>query len=416
MEAGGGQSIRSVTRKARFYCLALPVLIIAYFGIHNALVKPGLPFTCEARGRALVLTRVLPFALGLQPGDTLLAVGGYAVPHYHDIEFAMDEHCRNDTVLVAVRRAGGKATVPVATNAWYGRTLVFIKLLFGAVLWGIGVFVLWKKHAEKPARVLFYLTQSLACVIFITNAHFPAGPRPWNFILPNFYYLMYSVFPALLLHFSLIFPVEKTWLQKNPKIKAALYIPAMVLAPLILFVHTRAVLMKLHEQYTVYYVVFNILRGYNLLYFLLSLVSLIRSHAGARLKSDKNKVRWILWGFAMGSFPFMVLWTLPLMLGFRPLVPEEATDLALLIAPVCFAIAIVRYQIFDIELLINRSLVYGVLTALLSGLYLMLVGLTGNLVLTANPHANAFLIIAFTMLAVVFFTPAKPGWTGLSTG
>jgi signal transduction histidine kinase len=407
MELGGKPSIRQTAAKARFWILALPVLAVGWFGMRQVWVKPGLPFTWEASGRALVLARVLPSVQGLAPGDTLISIGGFAVPHDHDVEFAMDEHRRGDTLIVAVRHAGREASVPVVAGAWYSMTLVAVNLLFGLMLWAIGVFVLWKKHDEKPARVLFYFTQCLASVTFITNAQFPSGTRPWNLLLPNLYYLAYAFFPALLLHFSLIFPNEKYWLQKRPRVKALLYVPILFLAPLVLFTHTRAVLTKLHRDYHTYYMVFNGLRGYNLLYFTLSLVSLVFSLARARLKSDKNKVRWILWGFAVGSFPFMALWTVPFILGFRPLVPEEVTDVALFVAPISLAIAIVRYQVFDIEVLINRSLVYAFLTALIAGMYLILVGLTGNLVLLKNPHANAFFVIAFTTLAAVFFNPAK---------
>lgn len=58
-------------------------------------------------------------------------------------------------------------------------------------------------------------------------------------------------------------------------------------------------------------------------------------------------------------------------------VTASIVDLSLLLTPLAISVAILRYQLFEIDRLIKRTLAYGLLTTLLAGLYLALVALLG---------------------------------------
>jgi len=73
-----------------------------------------------------------------------------------------------------------------------------------------------------------------------------------------------------------------------------------------------------------------------------------------------------------------------------------------------FTVAVLRYRLFDIELITNRSLVYGTLTVLLAGLYLLLVRLL-TLAVQAFVHRRDDTLVVFiaTLSVAMAFAPMR---------
>ncbi len=79
-------------------------------------------------------------------------------------------------------------------------------------------------------------------------------------------------------------------------------------------------------------------------------------------------------------------------------------DLTLLIIPVVIAIAILRHRLYDIDLIINRTLVYGALSAGVVGMYVLLVGALGALF---GSSGNLVLALLATGLAAFLIQPLR---------
>ena len=95
---------------------------------------------------------------------------------------------------------------------------------------------------------------------------------------------------------------------------------------------------------------------------------------------------------------------LPVTFGRKPL--EITNQLAFLGVAVAAAIAILRYRLYDIDFLINRTLVYGSLTALLGVVYVVSVLLSQDMLrgLTAS---SDIAVAGSTLLVVALFQPIR---------
>jgi hypothetical protein len=74
--------------------------------------------------------------------------------------------------------------------------------------------------------------------------------------------------------------------------------------------------------------------------------------------------------------------------------------------PVAVGIAILRYRLYDIDRLINRTLVYGLLTAILGSAYAVGVLVIGQWV-SPGDHPSSLVVAASTLTVAVLFQPLR---------
>jgi hypothetical protein len=138
--------------------------------------------------------------------------------------------------------------------------------------------------------------------------------------------------------------------------------------------------------------VFGGLLAFNLLLLGVSGASLILRLKRAR-GEQRQQVKWFVYAvaFVMFTFPLTVLFLGSAGIVLFPLIPASA------------AVAILKYRLYDIDVVVNRTLVYGGLTATLAGAYL---GSVLLLQLVLSPSSD--LAIAGSTLAVAgLFRPLR---------
>ena len=116
---------------------------------------------------------------------------------------------------------------------------------------------------------------------------------------------------------------------------------------------------------------------------------------------ERLQIKWLT---AAGA---IVAVTFPTMLALYEVLPQGAADagimLSLLGLPVAAGIAMLRYRLYDVDVVINHTLVYGALTGLLAGAYL---GSVLLLQLVLSPSSD-LAIAASTLAVAALFGPLR---------
>ncbi len=77
------------------------------------------------------------------------------------------------------------------------------------------------------------------------------------------------------------------------------------------------------------------------------------------------------------------------------------------LVPVAAGVAILRYRLYEIDLIISRTIVYGVLTAILAGVYTASITLSQRVFVAVTGEKSDGAIVLTTLIVVSTFTPLK---------
>ncbi|HEX6507249.1 MAG TPA: GAF domain-containing sensor histidine kinase [Chloroflexota bacterium] len=120
---------------------------------------------------------------------------------------------------------------------------------------------------------------------------------------------------------------------------------------------------------------------------------------------QRQQTKWVVYGVTIaiaGSFPLNAAYYLGVGPDTFPFI--LIGQCFQLIIPVTISLAIMRYRLWDIDLIINRTLVYGLLTLGVIGFYVLLVAVLGSLV-QGQAHLASSLLA--TGLVALLFHPVR---------
>jgi hypothetical protein len=149
---------------------------------------------------------------------------------------------------------------------------------------------------------------------------------------------------------------------------------------------------------------------------ILLLIALFYRYHFASSPLQRQQTKWVISGLCVAGIisvglivPTLLFSSLGQAGSLYQLILQPAEIVVVLIVPISIGLAILRYRLWDIDIIIRRTLVYGTLTALLALIYFGLVIALQSLVhlLTGTLSEQPLIIVASTLAIAALFQPLR---------
>jgi hypothetical protein len=122
---------------------------------------------------------------------------------------------------------------------------------------------------------------------------------------------------------------------------------------------------------------------------------------------ERQQLKWLAYAGALAVLGFPLLVAAEGVIRPPELVADVAAAVLILPIPVAVSVAVLRYRLYDIDRLINRTLIYGLLTALLGAVYAGLVLVLGQLFGGIGTEPPSWAVAGATLAVAALFQPAR---------
>jgi serine phosphatase RsbU (regulator of sigma subunit) len=361
---------------------------------------------------------------GLKAGDVILGIGHHMLNKAADAPAELLRHRIGESVDYLVRRGGDVFETKLSLTPFrLGSGTYFYFAFLGLLFFALGVFVVSRRPDDSAVQVFYVL-----CILFME--FFVCRLRP-----SSYYWIDYVVqiagtlalflLPAVFLHFFLLFPEKKTFhfadrapgqapaptflaalqrfLNGSPLLLAILYsLPPILYVVQMLTYESRSGRRLFFGVPTLNWIILAD-------YLFLGLLALGHSAWKSTDRTARRPILVLLLGTVAGIVPFVVF-----AVFFPSLFREDRYLLwgvvPMALIPLTFAYAIVRFRLFDVQVIVRKSLVYAVLTAVVTGLYALAV-VAGNALVSTVSSATVFSSPAFAfgfgLVVVLLFDPLR---------
>jgi len=336
---------------------------------------------------------------GIKTGDIVRAVRGIPVKRATQITQILFRAGEWTELSYKIERGGAKFDAKVITARAENPLSLENYLRVAALLYlFIGLFIFVRRWNAARA-IHFYLFCLVSFVFYSFHYSGKLNGFDWTIYWGNVVALLLQ--PALLVHFALVFPERRgrVWLK----------LLAAYTVPLILLLAHMAVATDLLDALSpigARIILDRIELAYLGLYFLAAALIFARSYRRSATAILRQQLKWVTAGTVAGIAPFFLFYILPYFLGVIPGPWMKLSVFSLVLIPLCFGYAIIRYRLMDVDIIFKRGLAYTFATAAVAGIYFSAVALISEVFhvgLTTGPLGVVVAIVA----AAFLFEPVR---------
>jgi len=336
---------------------------------------------------------------GIKSGDVLVSIDGQPLSRSIDVTKRLwglgiwsqaRYEIRRQNRTFDTRVVTAPAPKPISIEN-YLRVVGLLYLL-------IGLYVFARRwNASRAAH--FYTFCLASFVLFSFHYTGKLNSFDWEVYWAKLVTLLIA--PALLVHFSLVFPERSVARSATYRFLLwACYLPAIALLTVQIYVALGAA--GFVASFPARVALDQLELVYLGAYLLLAAAIFLRSYWRTPNGMLRQQLKWVTGGTLAGILPFAAMYILPFSLGAVPRQWMNLSVLSLALIPLCFAYAIGRYRLMDVDIIFKRGLTYTAATGAVIAVYVALVAMIGGLFHTAWPTGLFGEIIAIVMAAFLF--------------
>ena len=307
----------------------------------------------------------------IQAGDALLAFNEAPVSRAAEVARRLDRAGLWTKVLYKLSRNGEEFETPVVTAPAEKplATENYLRVV-GMLYLFIGMFIFIRRW-NAPRAVHFYIFCLASFILW--SFHFSGKLDTFDWEIYWSEIVARLAVPALLLHFSLVFPGRtESKLRATTKLLAVYLLP---FALLLIHVNTASKALGFVPWLGSYLLLDKLEFGYLAACFVAAGIVFYKNYREAPSGVLRQQLKWLTGGTLVGALPVSLLYILPRVLGLTPPVWMKLTVISLVLIPLCFAYAIIRYRLMDVDIIFKRGLAYTAATAAVATVYFALVAL-----------------------------------------
>lgn len=277
---------------------------------------------------------------------------------------------------------------------WYNFGEPAALLTIALAFWGIAALVRLLKPKDGLAREFYKLNVAAAIVLALTPA--AGADVVWAKVVEV---LAFAHLPALFLSFTLRF----AWVAP-PAGRAGTAIRGLFVGGV-----SAGILYLLAGDvgFDWYYALRIVLLGLLSLGIISGLVVLLGAYVRPRSPDARGQIQVVLVSAMVATFPLTILSLIPASLGSSPILRPQFAALTAIFLPAGFAFAIVRRRFLEIDIVVERALVYGVMTFLLAGCYALFLYGLGFVGDGPIPQSSPILSLVFFAAVTMTFVPVR---------
>jgi signal transduction histidine kinase len=334
---------------------------------------------------------------GMLPGDTLLTVDGMDVHEWSNINHDVRV---GDTCIYGVVRNGQSLDLPVVFTSpflfFYGFTITIYVILI--LLSIASLYLVYKKPDDPTLRLFFVYLQLFAISQNATFLFFRDAPAVGSSVI---FWLSGCLMGPVLIHFHLLFPRPAKIYNRFSKLPIFIYIAGIIIFIYCLVYYIPMIYGRI--GIFEFYPVRRIVLFWLTFAYLGALALVFYQYVTIKDTLSRNQLRLVIIGSFFGIYTAVLIAIAPgfmmhISAGYPYFFPvAQGTGGLVMISLVL--IAVFRYRIWDITIIIRKALQYFAATIVISISYFLLIILVNKL---SESETDLIRFIALALSVIIF--------------